>query len=458
MISAQKAFAQYIDLYKDSVAHVSVSPMLTALNRSALAALEKAVQTFRHDPMGVAEVSAPEMFAPDYGVNILGVRLPVDAASSFRCGVPRLNSLLAVVANDGYYPTQNTASDLPEGLTVCSLRDVPADISVRVSEALSRNLADGGPACALNSLFLHDGVLVYARRGVKVDKAIQIVNITSVAMPVLNIRRVVVIAEDDADIKVLLCDHSQAAGVQTLDSEVVTVEVGEGARVELYDIEETLPQSRRYWQLFGRQASRSHLSVGSFALHGGRSRNEYRIDVEGDYARTELSGLSICTVDRIVDNDVRLTHAGSHCTSRQLFKNALFENSKGGFAGKIVVKHGAMFTDAEQTNRNIVDGESARMITAPQLEIYCDEVKCSHGATTGQLDERAMFYMQARGIPADEARRMLTQAFMVDVIDSITFEVLRQRLHLLVEKRLSGTAAGCDTCATACHSDLQEPV
>ena len=117
-----------------------------------------------------------------------------------------------------------------------------------------------------------------------------------------------------------------------------------------------------------------------------------------------------------------------------------------------------MFTDAEQTNRNIVDGESARMITAPQLEIYCDEVKCSHGATTGQLDERAMFYMQARGIPADEARRMLTQAFMVDVIGSITFEVLRQRLHLLVEKRLSGTAAGCDTCVTACHSDLQEPV
>ncbi len=163
-----------------------------------------------------------------------------------------------------------------------------------------------------------------------------------------------------------------------------TVEVGEGARAELYyDIEETLPQSRRYWQLFGRQASRSHLSAGSFALHGGRSRNEYRIDVEGDYARTELSGLSICTVDRIVDNDVP-SLMQAHTASRQLFKNALFENSKGGFAGKrvSVVKHGAMFTDAEQTNRNIVDGESARMITAPQLEIYCDEVKCSHGATT----------------------------------------------------------------------------
>lgn len=452
MISAEKAFAQYIDLYKGSIGSAAGSPMLTALNRSALNALEKTVQAYRPDPMGVHETSVPELFAPDYGVNTLGVRLPVDAAASFRCGVPRLNSLLGIVANEDFMPAANMASELPEGLTVCSLREVPADISVRVSEVLARHMHDGGPATALNSLFLHDGVLVYARRGVKVDKAVQIVNITSVAMPVLNLRRVVVIAEEDAEVKVLLCDHSQAVGVDTLDSELVSVEVDEGARVELYDIEETLPSSRRCWQLFGRQASRSHLSVGSFALSGGRTRNEYRIDVCGDYARTELSGLSICSADRIVDNDVRLTHTGTHCTSRQLFKNALFDNAKGGFAGKIIVKEGAMFTDAEQTNRNIVDGLDARMITAPQLEIYCDEVKCSHGATTGQLDERALFYMQTRGIPADEARRMLTQAFMVDVIDSITFEVLRQRLHVLVEKRLSG-AANCDTCATACHTD-----
>ncbi|MDE6158164.1 MAG: SufD family Fe-S cluster assembly protein [Muribaculaceae bacterium] len=324
------------------------------------------------------------------------------------------------------------------------------------SEVLSRHLSDGGSAAALNSLFLHDGVLVYARRGVKVDKAVQIVNITSVAMPVLNFRRVVVVAEEDAEVKVLLCDHSQTDRVETLDSEVVCVEVDERARVELYDVEETLPSSRRHWQLFAHQASHSHLSIGSFALHGGRTRNEYRVYVDGDYAHTSLSGLSICSADRIVDNDVLLTHSGVHCTSRQLFKNALFDESKGGFSGKIVVKHGAMFTDAEQTNRNIVDGDAARMTTAPQLEIYCDEVKCSHGATTGQLDERALFYMQARGIPADEARRMLTQAFMSDVIDSISFEVLRQRLHVLVEKRLSGAAAGCDTCATACHSDKPE--
>ncbi|MDE6526304.1 MAG: SufD family Fe-S cluster assembly protein [Muribaculaceae bacterium] len=456
MTSAQKAFTQYISLFKESDFRGAASPVPGALNRSAAGALDKALAEWRPDPMGVAETSAPALFAPDYGVNTLGVRLPVDAAASFRCGVPRLNSLLGIVANDAYYPTQNMASALPEGLTVCSLRNVPADISPRVSEVLSRHLSDGGPAAALNSLFLHDGVLVYARRGVKVDKAVQIVNITSVAMPVLNFRRVVVVAEEDAEVKVLLCDHSQTDRVETLDSEVVCVEVDERARVELYDVEETLPSSRRHWQLFAHQASHSHLSIGSFALHGGRTRNEYRVYVDGDYAHTSLSGLSICSADRIVDNDVLLTHSGVHCTSRQLFKNALFDESKGGFSGKIVVKHGAMFTDAEQTNRNIVDGDAARMTTAPQLEIYCDEVKCSHGATTGQLDERALFYMQARGIPADEARRMLTQAFMSDVIDSISFEVLRQRLHVLVEKRLSGAAAGCDTCATACHSDKPE--
>lgn len=114
-----------------------------------------------------------------------------------------------------------------------------------------------------------------------------------------------------------------------------------------------------------------------------------------------------------------------------------------------------MFTDASQNNRNLLIGDTARMAASPQLEIYCDEVKCSHGATTGQLDERAIFYMQTRGVPTEEARRMLTQTFMSDIIDHISFEVLRQRIHLLVERRLSGASGNCETCATACHNESE---
>ena len=153
-----------------------------------------------------------------------------------------------------------------------------------------------------------------------------------------------------------------------------------------------------------------------------------------------------------MDNRATLTHSSTHGESRQLFKNALFGDARVGFGGRIIVKEGAVFTDAAQNNRNILISPDAHMETSPQLEIYCDEVKCSHGATTGQLDERALFYMQTRGIPAEQARRMLTQAFMADVVDNISYEVLRQRLHILVEKRLSGAPESCSSCSSQCHT------
>ncbi len=170
MISAQKAFAQYIDLYKDSVAHVSVSPMLTASEpqRARRAREGNHADISRPDPMGGQRLSAPEMFAPDYGVNILGVRLPVDAASSFRCGVPRLNSLRCSGQRRRHYPTQNTASDLPEGLTVCFAPRCARRYFSAGERGLVAQPCRRRPCLCSTRLFLHDGVLcVYARRGVK---------------------------------------------------------------------------------------------------------------------------------------------------------------------------------------------------------------------------------------------------------------------------------------------------
>ncbi len=455
MNSTRQAFGQYLDL--TAAVASSRQGILSMLNHAGEVALRKITDEDKPTHTSIPAVNATAMFAPDYGVNINRVDMPVDAAASFRCGVPKLNSLLAIVANDVFRPTQQLVSGCPEGLTVCSLRNVPEHLQTQVGEVLLHGLVNGGPAAAANALLLADGVLIHVSRGVKVDKAVQIVNIASVPEPSLLPRRVVIIAEENAEIKVLLCDHSQPGSAEHLNSQVIDVEVGTGAHIELYDIEEASTAARRYWQFNAHQASYSHLTVNTTGLSGGLTRNEFYIDAEGDYTHTSLSGLAICSGNRVADTDVTFIHAGKHGFSRQLFKNALFDTSRGGFSGKIIVKQGAMFTDAEQTNRNIVDSTEARMTTAPQLEIYCDEVQCSHGATTGQLDERALFYMQTRGIPADEAHRMLTQAFMADVVENISFEVLRQRLHVLVEKRLGGNTASCDTCATACHPDTEEP-
>lgn len=390
------------------------------------------------------------LFAPDYGVNLGHMAMGADVAASFRCGVPRLNSLLAVVANDICHATDSLVRNMPEGLTVCSLRNVPAHLQADAAAMLASLPAT--PATALADALTADGTYIRVEAGVQVEKPVQIVNIFSSETPMLTPRRVLVHAMPHSHVRVLVCDHTQSPSTPHLNLQVVQVAAGEGARVEVYDIEESGPSTRRYNLVYATQADGSHLVLNNTTLTCGVSRNDYRVEVPGHHAETSMSGLAIASQEQVCETRVTLHHTGTHCTSRQLFKNAIFDNASGAFGGRIVVDESARYTDAAQTNRNILQSDRARMAAAPQLEIYCDEVKCSHGATTGQLDERALFYMQTRGIPRDDARRMLTQAFMVDVIDNISFEVLRQRLHALVEKRLSGATADCSACATACHT------
>lgn len=449
MMSHADSFKQYTALWHEHRAgRKSASDFIDGINRRGYEAAVKAAEAYRADPTGVEQASPHKLAAPDYGVNIFGVDTPADIDSALRCGVTTINSLPAVVANDSFLPTDELTANLPEGVTVCSLRSVPAHLQ----EAVAKALETTDLASALNAMLLSDGVLVHLAKGAHLERPLQLVNIAASTSPMLSARRIVILADEGSDMRLLLCDHTLSETVEQLSLEVIDVLVAPNASVELYDIEENTSVSRRWWRLNVHQGADSRFSAHTIYLHGGITRNEYNINVDGDHAETVLGGLAICAGAQIVDNQVTLRHSACHCTSRQLFKNALYDESRGGFGGKIIVEEGAAFTDAVQTNRNLLIGETARMTAAPQLEIYCDEVKCGHGATTGQLDDRAMFYMQSRGIPATEARNMLTQAFMADVIDNISYEVLRQRLHVLVEKRLSGAAASCDACASACRS------
>ena len=153
------------------------------------------------------------------------------------------------------------------------------------------------------------------------------------------------------------------------------------------------------------------------------------------------------------DNSSNVNHRAAHCRSSQLFKYVLDDQSTGAFEGSILVSPEAPYTEAYQSNRNMLASQQARMHTKPQLEIYNDEVKCSHGATTGQLDASALFYMRSRGISEKEARLMLMQAFMADVIETVRMEGLRDRLRHLVEKRFYGQQTLCADCGISCHDN-----
>jgi Fe-S cluster assembly protein SufD len=182
-------------------------------------------------------------------------------------------------------------------------------------------------------------------------------------------------------------------------------------------------------------------------LTNGTTRNTTRVVLGGEGAELNLYGMVIADRDEHVDNHTFIDHAAPRCTSNELFKYVLDEQATGAFAGMIRVRPGAQKTLAQQTNRNLCATRDACMYTQPQLEIYADDVKCSHGATVGQLDENALFYMRQRGIPEREARLLLMFAFVGEVIDSIHLDALRDRLHLLVEKRFRGELYKCQGCA-----------
>jgi Fe-S cluster assembly protein SufD len=237
---------------------------------------------------------------------------------------------------------------------------------------------------------------------------------------------------------------------------VVEAYVGKNASLDIYDIEESSATTARYSQLFARQQRDSQLLVNGVTLSGGNTRNDYHIDLVEDNSKTTLAGMAIASGSQHIDNNTYIKHASTHGMSNQLFKYVLDDESTGAFDGVIYVAPDARFTEAYQSNRNLLASKQARMHTKPQLEIYNDDVKCSHGATTGQLDADALFYMRSRGIPEKDARTMLMQAFMVDVIDMVKMEGLRDRLRHLVEKRFYGQQASCSECAAACHEPQKD--
>ena len=445
------ALNQYLALYRENAAAIDAHSggTLNALRPAALEALEREGRLPEKGDERYEKTSVNEMFLPDYGVNVNRVGMPVDVGASFRCGVPNLSSLMAVVVNDRFVPTATLLKNLPEGLTVCSLAEAANSHPGLIERYYGRAAGLDDPSAALNTLLAQDGVLIHAARGCRCDKAVQLVDIFSSATPLLAARRVLVIAEEGSHVAILKCDHTQGEAAPVLSSEVIEIFAESGASVEWYDIEESNASTSRRSQLYAVQADGSELRICGATLTNGTTRNDYSVDASGDHTFTRLSAMAIGSDSQHIDNASDIRHTGNNGRSDQLFKYVLDGEATGAFGGSIVVAHGARFVEAYQSNRNILGSTGARMHTKPQLLIYNDDVKCSHGATTGQLDERALFYMRTRGIPEAEARRMLMQAFMADVIDRISLEPLRDRLRHMVERRFAGETAGCRDCSSA---------
>lgn len=400
---------------------------------------------------GYEKTSIEDMFAPDFGVNINRVNIPVDVSLSFKCDVPNMSTIMAFVVNDSFVPSSTLHNKMPQGVIIDSLAKAAQERPELVARFYNKLADNGNASVALNTMLAQDGVFIYVPRGVEMQRPIQLVNIFNSAAPLMGVRRLLIVVEEGASAQLLICDHTQNAEYRYLSSQVIEAHVGSNATLDIYDIEESSAITSRCSQLYACQERDSRLLVNGVTLTSGITRNDYNIDMVGENCNATLAGMAIGSGNQHVDNSSCIRHLSAHGNSNQLFKYVLDDESTGAFEGAIYVAEGARFTEAYQSNRNLLASKQARMHTKPQLEIYNDDVKCSHGATTGQLDADALFYMRSRGIPEQEARTMLMQAFMVDVIDMVKMEGLRDRLRHLVEKRFYGQHASCADCGVSCR-------
>lgn len=442
-----KAEQQYMDLfsqYEDVIRHYS-SEVLNAPRTQALADLERlGFPTAGSEDYQYTDIS--QLLAPNYGLNLKRLIIPVNPYDVFRCDVPNLNTALYFVVNDSFYDQVQPKVTLPEGVYAGGLKEFSEKYPSVAATYYGKAATSGRDGIiALNTLLAQDGFVLYVPEGVVLDRPIQLVNIFRSDVDTMTNRRVLIIMEPRSEAKLLVCDHS-IDDMKFLATEVVEIFAGEGAFFDYYDLEESTESTTRISSLHVKQAASSNVLINGITLNNGLTRNNYYIDLEGEHAEATLCGMSVLDREQHLDTYSYVTHAVPACTSTELFKNVLNDRSTGAFSGRILVKQDAQKTAAYQTNRNLLATHEARMYSKPQLEIYADDVKCSHGMTTGQLDETALFYMQSRGIPKEEARMMLSVAFTADVLSYVRLDGLKERLQILVEKRFRGELAQCAGC------------
>lgn len=438
---------QYIDLYRECREQICAhsADVLNAVRDEAFNSFERLgfpsrkVERYKY-------TTIDKLFESNYGLNINRLEVAVDPYKAFRCDVPNLSTSLYFIVNDQFRQSLQPKENLPEGIEVASLAEYAKAHPEFVAKHYARLAkSDEDAVTALNTMLAQDGLLVHVKRNVVVDKTVQVINILRSDVAMMVNRRVLIVMEEGANAKFLFCDHA-ADDQQFLTTQVIEAYVGANASLDLYCMEETHYKNTRISNVYVEQERDSRFNHNVITLHNGVTRNRLDVQLKGEGAECWCNGCVIADKTQHVDNNTLIDHQVPHCTSHELYKYVLNDKATGAFAGRVLVRHGAQHTVSEEVNQNLCATKTARMYTQPMLEIYADDVKCSHGSTVGQLNDAALFYMRQRGISEKEAKLLLEFAFINEVIDKIQLEPLRDRLHYLVEKRFRGELSKCEGC------------
>ena len=369
----------------------------------------------------------------------------------FTCDIPELDTKALLVLNGFYLPQGEVLTKMDNGVIVGSLRAAIKEYPELVEKHYGKYLDfEKDSLAALNTAFSQDGVFLYVPENTILEQPFQIIHLLLSDESLMVQHRNLFVVEKNAEAKVLICDHTLSTE-DFITNSATEVFADQNAKIDITRVQNEHNRSVQLTNTFVHQKQDSKVETNTITLHGGTVRNNLRVVLDDENCENHALGLFLADQDQHVDNFIYVNHTKPNCLSNQLYKGILDDKATGAFNGRIHVWQDAQKTLAYQRNNNILLTDTATMNSKPQLEIYADDVKCSHGATVGQLDEDALFYLRSRGIPEKESRLLMMYAFANDVLVNIKLPALRERITDLVDKRLRGELSRCNNCKLKCR-------
>ena len=432
MITATQAPEYYLEAFEQFEGHAAQQPVwLRTLRQDAFAQFSEAGFPTTHDEdWRFTNISALAQtpFSLAGESTVVAKDLERFGTSGFACQL--------VFVNGRFAPQLSRIPSLAKGVKAGSLADALANDAATVEQHLARYLNTRRDAfCALNTAFINDGAYVSVPRGVAVEEPIYLLYVTAPvpgtsALPMTH-PRTLVIAEEGSQVSVVEDYVSLNAGISFSNTATELV-AGDNANVSHTMIVREDPEAYNVSTLRIQQTRAANVASHSILLGGAIVRNNVHPVLAGEGGECLINGLFIGTGRQHLDNYMLVEHASPHCGSRQFYNGILTDKSHGVFHGRIIVHKDAQKTDAKQTNRNLLLSDDAQIDTKPQLEIYADDVKCTHGATIGKLEAEALFYARSRGLDEASARHLLLLAFANECLERMNEGAVRDHLEQLI--------------------------
>lgn len=358
--------------------------------------------------------------------------------------VGKIDAVTLVFVNGEFSPELSSSDTLPEGIFVGTLAEGAEGFEQVVKDNLAQIATYQGKLGStndprfveLNNALLSEGAFVYIQKNKTLERPIHVVFVNKAEEKRFTVTpRLLVVLEENAEAKIL--ESHIGLGGEYLSIPVAEVRLAKSARLEHDRFQQETLGAYHISNTFVHQEGQSVYTSNNANFGGKSARNDINAYVNGEYAETWLNGANVATGDQVMDNHTRIDHALPNCQSFEIYKSILKDNGTGVFNGKIFVYEDAQKTDAKQTNQAILLSPTATMNTKPQLEIFADDVKCTHGATIGQLRDDAMFYLRARGVPKAQAEALLVYAFAAEVLEKITIEEAKDALEAVLFEKLA---------------------